>query len=82
MYDKIEKILETGEKILNNANKGKERESILNVLELDSLSSFFLGMSIVLYVVESNGNLKDIDNITSKTIVIMNNNKKKNILYN
>tara|TARA_R110002050_G_scaffold47196_1_gene110354 strand:+ start:620 stop:868 length:249 start_codon:yes stop_codon:yes gene_type:complete len=82
VYDKIEKILETGEKILNNANKGKERESILNVLELDSLSSFFLGMSIVLYVVESNGNLKDIDNITSKTIVIMNNNKKKNILYN
>lgn len=82
MYDKIEKILKAGEEILNNANKEKERESILNVLELDSLSSFFLGMSIVLYVVESNGNLKDIDNITSKTIVIMNNNKKKNILYN
>lgn len=82
MYDKIEKILEAGEKILNNANKGKERESILNVLELDSLSSFFLGMSIVLYVVESHGDLSDIDNITKKTIVIMNNNKKKNILYN
>jgi len=82
VYDKIEKILKAGEEILNNANKEKERESILNVLELDSLSSFFLGMSIVLYVVESNGNLKDIDNITSKTIVIMNNNKKKNILYN
>ena len=52
--DKIEKFLEIGEEIINNAFNEKEKESLLKVIELDSLTSFLLGSSLILYGMEHN----------------------------
>lgn len=51
--NKLEKIMEIGESIIDNATDKTESESILKVYELDSLTAFMLGASIILHGIDA-----------------------------
>tara|TARA_R100001530_G_scaffold136339_2_gene116557 strand:- start:5170 stop:5415 length:246 start_codon:yes stop_codon:yes gene_type:complete len=52
--DKIELIIKIGENIIENSQNHKERDSILKILELDSLTSFMLGASLIFHGIDEN----------------------------
>ena len=52
--EKIELVLKIGEEIIDNSQNPKERDSIFKVLELDSLTSFMLGASLILHGIDEN----------------------------
>ena len=66
----IENFIEIGERIINNANDPNELDSIMEVSKLSSLDSFLLGVSVIMFGIDSNP--KGCDNLLDKTISVVN----------